>query len=94
MQMVSRVVHVAETTVFPRSSRASPFSALHWGTQNFVQGQLDEKIEEHGVLLNRLTKVPDLHCAWLLPLLCAASLSKLRAPGCQSCVILQKRADA
>ena len=43
------------------------------GHEDFVQGQLDEKIDEHRVLLDRISKVPDLQCAWLLLLLCAAS---------------------
>ena len=39
----------------------------------FVEGQLAEKIEEHGILLDRITKVTDLQSAWLLLLFCAAS---------------------
>ena len=39
-----------------------------------------------GVLLDRISKVPDLQCA-CFP-------SKLRAPGCPSCVVFPFRADA
>ena len=43
------------------------------GRAEFVEGQLAEKIEEHGILLDRITKVTDLQSAWLLLLFCAAS---------------------
>ena len=43
------------------------------GRAEFVEGQLAEKIEEHGILLDRITKVTVLQSAWLLLLFCAAS---------------------
>ena len=43
------------------------------GRAEFVEGQLAEKIEEHGILLDRITKVTDLQSAWILLLFCAAS---------------------
>ena len=54
-------------------SRAGTILGTPLGHEDFVQGQLDEKIEEHRVLLDKISKVPDLQCAWLLLLLCAAS---------------------
>ena len=43
------------------------------GCTDFVVAQLAEKTEEHGILLERIPKVSDLQCAWLLLLFCAAS---------------------
>ena len=45
MQMASPVVCGAETTIFPRKSRASPFSALHWGTQTSCKVNLMKKLK-------------------------------------------------
>ena len=42
------------------------------------EGQLADKIEDNGVLLDRITKVTDLQSAWLFLLFCAAG--KLRFP--------------
>ena len=36
------------------------------GCTDFVEAQLAEKTEEHGILLERIPKVSDLQCAWLL----------------------------
>ena len=44
-----------------------------FGCMEFVEAQLTEKTEEHGILLERIPKVSDLQCAWLLLLFCAAS---------------------
>ena len=57
----------------PTHEQGITILATPLGHVDFVQGQLDEKIDEHGVLLDRISKVPDLQCAWLLLLLCAAS---------------------
>ena len=43
------------------------------GCTDFVEAQSAEKTEEHGILLERIPKVSDLQCAWLLLLFCAAS---------------------
>ena len=43
------------------------------GHADFVQVELAKKIGEHGTLLERIRKVPDLQCAWILLLYCAAS---------------------
>ena len=43
------------------------------GCMDFVEAQLAEKTEEHEILLERIPKVSDLQCAWLLLLFCAAS---------------------
>ena len=43
------------------------------GCVDFVEAQFAEKTEEHGILLERIPKVSDLQCAWLLLLFCAAS---------------------
>ena len=44
MQMVSQVAFGAETTVFPRTSRASPFLALHWGTWTSCKASLMKRL--------------------------------------------------
>ena len=64
------------------------------GHVDFVQGQLDVKIDEHGVLLNRISKVPRSPVCLALALVVRRFPSKLRAPGCQSCVVFPIRADA
>ena len=43
------------------------------GHADFVQAELAKKIGEHGTLLERIRKVPDLQCAWILLLYCEAS---------------------
>ena len=62
------------------------------GHEDFVRGQLDEKNDKHEVLLDKISKVPDLQCAWRS--CCAPLPSKLCAPGCPSCVVFPIRADA
>ena len=53
------------------------------GRAEFVEGHLAEKIEEHGILLDRISKVTDLQSAWLLLLFCTASRANyvLRGPS-------------
>ena len=43
------------------------------GHAHFVAGELHAKTEEHSVLFQRILAVPDLQCAWLLLLFCAAT---------------------
>ena len=43
------------------------------GRAEIVEGRLAEKIEEHGILFDRITKVTDFQRTWLLLLFCAAS---------------------
>ena len=62
------------------------------GHVDFVQGQLDEKIDEHGVLLDSLQ--PRSPVCLALALVVRRFPSKLRAPGCQSCVVFPIRTDA
>ena len=47
-------------------SMGSQFLGLLWGRVEFVEGQLAEKNEEHGILLDRITKVIDLQSACCL----------------------------
>ena len=43
------------------------------GHAHFVARELQAKTEEHSVLFRRILAVPDLQCAWLLLLFCAAT---------------------
>ena len=43
------------------------------GHEEFVKSQLRCKLQEHSLLLQRIEAVPDLQCAWLILIFCAAA---------------------
>ena len=94
MQMVSQVVCRAETTIFPLTSRASPFSALHWGTWTSCKDSLMKKLKRTWSSSGQNLQSPRSPVFLALTLVVRRFPSKSRSPGCQSCVVLPIRADA
>ena len=58
-QMVNRMTHGGWPRFAHGQARRTPLGHAH-----FVQAELAKKIGEHGTLLERIRKVPDLQCAW------------------------------
>ena len=50
------------------------------GAPEFVEAVLRERLAEERVFLEEIPQLPDLQCAWLLLLLCAALRSNGAAP--------------
>ena len=61
------------TRVYRRTDKEWSSWERQIGHAHFVARELQAKTEEHSVLFRRILAVPDLQCAWLLLLFCAAT---------------------